>query len=149
MNADFQIVTAGIPATADEWLRAQHAPENQLPEMSEADRTRAKSRWMTDMQYRRHLALRRFAAQRESLEAEALGRRVQLFLPEAGGGNLESLVRRGKAYEWQAYIRQIEEGKVVYKTVAFLSNALMMSDSEFSDALKHALQPGQEVRATG
>ncbi len=146
MHTDFQIVTAGIPATADEWLRAQELPESQLPQLTEADRPRVRRRWMSDLQYRRHLALRQFATEREKADAEALGRRIQRLLAGYSEGVLEALVRRGQAYEWEARVRLSQNGQTVLRTFIVTKDGLAMDEATFADALQHILQTDAAMR---
>ena len=149
MQNDFQIVTAGIPATADEWFRAQSLPESQLPPLEEADRPRARLNWMSELQYRRRLALRQIAADRERADAQHLGRRIQELLPLYGGGCLESLVRRGQAYEWEANVRLDRNGRTTFKTFTVTRDGLTMDEADFAAALRQILvdeTPMRDVR---
>jgi hypothetical protein len=102
---DIQIVTRGIPASADEWFRAFHIAEDELPGLTDEDKRRAKLRHLNDEQYRRHLALRKFAKDREFVEAEFLGRETVNLLAELGPEyQLKSVAKRGLEAGWHMLI---------------------------------------------
>jgi hypothetical protein len=102
---DVQIVTRGIPASADEWFRALHAPEDELPGLTDEDKVRARLRHLNDEQYRRHLALRKYAKDREFAEAESLGREITNLLAELGSEyRLKAVVKRGLESGWHMLI---------------------------------------------
>jgi hypothetical protein len=102
---DIQIVTRGIPASADEWFRAFNIPEDELPGLTDEDKRRARLRHLNDEQYRRHLALRKFAKERELAEAKSLGRETTNLLAELGiEYRLKGVVKRGLESGWHLLI---------------------------------------------
>ncbi len=106
---DIQIVTRGLPASADDWFRAVHIPEDELPGLTEDDKRRAKLWHLNDEQYRRHLALRQFAKDRELAEAETIGRETASLLAELGDQYLLRAVwKRGLEPGW--YVRIESKG---------------------------------------
>jgi hypothetical protein len=102
---DFQVVTRGLPARAEEWLWARNAPDSKLPPLSEEDKRKARIRFLSDEQYARHLLLRACARQREEREANALGEVIAAILLELDGEyRLTGLVKRGFEPGWRALI---------------------------------------------
>ena len=102
---DFQILTRGLPALAEEWLQAESAPESELPQLNDEDKRRARIRLMTDEQYARHLVLRAFAKRRELTEAERIGEVIEeLFGEFRGKFKLNGIVKRGFEPGWHALI---------------------------------------------
>lgn len=102
---DFQIVTRGLPARAEEWLLAQRIPECDLPPLAELDKQRARIRHITDEQYSRRLFMRDRARKRETEEAKLLGGIVQDLFVELGGSfTLKGVVKRGFEPGWRVLI---------------------------------------------
>jgi hypothetical protein len=108
---DFQITTRGMPARAEEWFRAEDAPESELPQLTEEDRRRARLRHMTDEQYARHLVLKAYAKRRELDEAERIGGIIQDLFGELGGKfKLNGVVKRGFEPGWRVLIESHSPG---------------------------------------
>jgi hypothetical protein len=115
--SDFQIVTRGMPALAEEWILASRAPESQLPQLTEVDRSRARGRYMSEEQYARHLLLRSYASGRETEEAKQIGEIViSLFGDLNGGFELKGVVKRGAEAGWHILIesRSAKSGSKVF-----------------------------------
>ena len=109
--ADFQILTRGIPARAEEWFFATNAPDSQLPQLSAEDKRRARIRHMSDEQYARHLLLRSCAKKRETEEAEQIGAIIESLFVETGSGfKLNGVVKRGFEPGWRAQIQSTSAG---------------------------------------
>ena len=112
--ADFQIITRGLPARAEEWIWARNAPDSKLPPLSDEDKRKARIRFLSDEQYARHLLLRACARQREEREAETLGEVITAILVEVGGEyRLKGLVKRGFEPGWRALIEFSPVGSVL------------------------------------
>ena len=110
--SSFQITTRGLPARAEEWLLASGTPENELPQLNDEDKRRARIRHMTDEQYARHLILRAAAKRRELDEAERIGGIIESLFVELGGRfKLNGIVKRGLEPGWRALIESSSPGK--------------------------------------
>lgn len=112
---DFQILTRGTPARAEEWLQANSTPESELPQLTQEDKRSARIRHLTDEQYARHLVLRSNARRRELDEAEQIGRIIlNLFRDLGGKFKLNGIVKRGFEPGWRALIESSGKGYRFY-----------------------------------
>lgn len=134
----FQVFTRGMPARAEEWLKALNVPVSDLPRLTDDERRRAGIRRLSEEQYARHILLRASARDREDQEGKLLGDIIVDLLKELSGDfSLKSVVKRGLEPGWHALI-EYRVGSAVDRLID-----LVIPTEDFSD------QPGSRVISVG
>jgi hypothetical protein len=87
----FEVAVSDYTVSVDEWRRAQSAPKEGLPELTEAQREVANKLGISEEQYARSVLAVRFGIQRLRNRATKLGEEVQKIL---AGVSAESRVSR-------------------------------------------------------
>jgi hypothetical protein len=108
--SSFQVVTVGMPATAEEWFRALHAPETEIPPLTEAEHERATRFGVNPDQYARGRMAHRLAEEREKCMGEQFGRLVEQLLKGLGPEyRLTSVARKGWEPKWRLSIYKSQD----------------------------------------
>ncbi len=123
----FKVITMGRPASTAEWVRAENAPESDLPPLTETQRRNAAAFHQSEHDYSRNLLLRRYAREREERAGRLLGERIAAVLKDLGPEyKLHTVARRGADSGWHTLIehplgvRDLQFGSDVESEVADL-----------------------------
>jgi hypothetical protein len=108
----FQIITVGIPATADEWFHALHAPESELPKLTNEEQERTRRFGIDPEKYARGRMAQLLAEKREREQGLQFGDMVGSLLDTLGPDyRVKRLERRGLSPGWHLWIEK-RHGKI-------------------------------------
>jgi len=92
----------GLP---EDWKRAMHAPEEELPKLSKEQSEIAKRMEIAEKDYARGVLAGTYAEQRNKIRGELLGERVDQILSGLGPGYvLSAVIREATELRWIARI---------------------------------------------
>jgi hypothetical protein len=126
---DFRVYVSGGTVTLDDWGQAMAAPEEQLPELDEAQKEAAKFVRMGEQKYARGVLAEQLGKKRQEEKGRRLGELIGSMLERtADGWILDSLVRKGAELKWIARFTAEGRGREVEIPLELADDAVDSSD---------------------
>jgi hypothetical protein len=103
---DFQVYIQGTGGgSPEDWKRAMHAPEQDLPKLSKEQAEIAKRMEIAEKDYARGVLAGAYAEERNKLRGEQLGKYISQVLSGSGSEYaLTAVIRQGTDFRWVARI---------------------------------------------
>lgn len=107
MDSQFQVFVSGVSGgSADDWARAQSAPDSELPQLSEQQKDIARRMGIPETEYARGVLVNKYSEERQRDRGKKLGEHIDKILYGLGSSyyQLQALVREGVKFRWIARI---------------------------------------------
>lgn len=106
MASQFQVFVSGMTGgSADDWARAQNAPDSELPELSEHQKDIARRMGIPEAEYARGVLVNKYSEEKQRDRGRKLGDHIDRILYGLGSYyQIQALVREGVKGRWVARI---------------------------------------------